>query len=720
MDTTENALSEVWLTTNQVGSLLGVPVSTLKRHIAAGRYTTRRDETDRRAPYQVLLASLPKAAQLAWAQRRATSPTAVKANPFKEQLPLPLAPDSTILDAAPLIPRKPRPAVRPELPPEEYRTLWEAYEKRNGLAKRRAERACDAVIDYFDLRATGVSVAMAEKAVEAKHGVKRVTLWRYREAVAGHPREHWLPLLAPKYIGQGQEAEFSIPAYEWILARFLSTSEPKGEVIVKEARKEGAGKGWIIPSTKTVLRHLAKEPAWLTKLGRAGEATLESSYPAVERDYESLKLHEVWESDGRRADVFCVWPDGSVGRPFIVVWREVRTRLVLAVRGYRNPTGELVMACYRMALERSGATPQYAKIDNGREYANKAFTGQQKTRYRFKIQPGEPIGILTRMGTKAWWSKPGRGQDKPVESFWRYVADHCDKAAEFQGAYCGRNPVARPEDFDPKKAVPVAAYGAKLAAVIEEFNHRPHRGNGMHGRSPLDVYAELLPLAEVRQPDPAHLRLLLLAVTTLQLNKEDASIRFKVEGFGECRYWSKALAELPLPARQKGYQVYFDPESPMTPVAIYDGDVFVCEAAPIDRIPFMGGDEAAAAHATAKLGYMAPKKKALKAIKNAAPLALPDMTQPAELTPLPQPNQELLIEAPRPARAPEPESQLEPLPGEANAWRDSRTGEIIRKPTPARPQRTGQLSDEELEELERQQREKRAAAREAERKRRFG
>ncbi|GAB3266113.1 hypothetical protein GCM10027296_43670 [Chitinimonas naiadis] len=605
-------------------------------------------------------------------------------------------------------------------PAEEYRTLWEGYERSNAVSKQRAEKALAALLAFQELQASGIPIGVIEPTVAAQHGITRVTLWNYRRLVKGHPQEHWLPLLAPKYLGRGKQAEFSEPAYEWILARYLSTSAPKGEVIVKEARQEALKHGWHIPSTKTVLRRLAQEPAWLHKLGRQGAAALERSFPAVERDYASLGLHELWESDGRRADVFCVWPDGTIARPFIVVWREVRTRLVLSAKGYLNPTGELVMACYRMALERTNAKPAGVKLDNGREYANKAFTGQQKTRYRFQVKPDEPIGALTHMGTKVHWSKPGRGQDKPVESFWRYVADHCDKAPEFQGAYCGRNPVEKPEDFDRRKAIPIEAYGIKLATVLEEFNRRPHRGQGMGGRSPYDLYAELITSAVVHQPDPAHLRLLLQGVNTLKLQKDDASIRFKIEGYGLCRYWSDALADLPLSARQKQYQVYFDPENPDAKVAVYDGLTWICDAERIERIDFLAGGEEAAAHSRTKHAHMAPKKQAVKRIKAKAPLALPDMSKPPQLTPIPQPSNALLIEAPRyVTKAAEPERTLEPLDNEANAWRNKLTGEIHRKPVPAKPAPTGMRTQADLAELKRQRDE--AKEKEAlERKRRLG
>jgi len=376
--------------------------------------------------------------------------------------------------------------------PAEYRVAWEAYERSGAVHKRRAEAAFKAVLSFTDLVDSGLSKQDAEKAVASSLGVSRASLHRYRAAVKGHHQMYWLPFLAPRCKGGRPCAPFSEEAWNYILGKYQNTSETPLTVVLEEARALAPAKGWDIPSSDAVRARLAKEPKWLSIAGRKGPKALERSQPPAKRDYNSLGLHAYWESDGRKADVFCIWPDGSIARPFIIIWREVRSRLVLAAKGYLNPSAAGVLAAFGQALERTGVAPDYAKIDNGREYAAKAVTGGQATRYRFKVMPGEPIGIMTLVGTKADWSPPGRGQDKPIESFWSFVANRCDKASEFEGAYCGRNPVVKPEDFDRRKAIPIAAYAEKLAAVLEFFNnqHR-HRGSGMDGRTPMEVYKDL-------------------------------------------------------------------------------------------------------------------------------------------------------------------------------------------------------------------------------------
>ena len=104
----------------------------------------------------------------------------------------------------------------------EYRTLWDAYERKPGSVKQMAERAWKALLAYQELRDTGLSADLAKRAVAASHGVSGVTLWRYVKAVEKHPRQHWLPLLCPKYRGGRGKAEFTPEAYAWILSRYRS------------------------------------------------------------------------------------------------------------------------------------------------------------------------------------------------------------------------------------------------------------------------------------------------------------------------------------------------------------------------------------------------------------------------------------------------------------------------------------------------------------------
>lgn len=286
------------------------------------------------------------------------------------------------------------------------------------------------------------------------------------------------------------KTEIPEPAWNFFIANWLSENKPDASVIYKETVKVAKAQNWgILPGYKTFLRRIKDLPENLRILGREGPTALKQKLPHQWRDYTALGFHQLWESDGRKADVSCRWPDGTIGRPFVVIWREVRTRVVLSARIYHFANGEIVMESFESALRRANTIPTGTIIDNGREFANKAFTGGQKNRYRFVVKEDEPIGALTRLGVKVHWTTPYHGAAKPIESFWGKLARNVD--CLFPKAYTGRNTVERPENWDQKHAIPIEQFAARLIQGIHEFHNTPHGGQGMFGKTPLELYAEL-------------------------------------------------------------------------------------------------------------------------------------------------------------------------------------------------------------------------------------
>lgn len=676
---------DVWIPVNVAAPLLGIGERQLRRKANDGEITAIRDESDRRRPFLILLDSLSEPAQNKY---RADQASAL----------VPCRSESTQL--APLVQPAPL-AVVAAAPDERYAALWPWYEKLGAGSKQRALAAFDAVDDFAVAVDSGVSIGMASAVVIAKYGISEATLARYRADIDGSPRGYWLPLLAPRYCGNGKEAEFTEEAYEWILSRHLTQTKTRTSVLVRLARAEGKSKGWKIPSTKTVDRRLKREPAPLVILGREGPKALEASFPTVEKDWAVLPLHEMWESDGCRLNVMAKWPDGSIGRPMIVTWRECRSRLVLSCKGHKNTSGELVMAALYDAVSLTGLKPKKAKLDNGPEYANKPFSGQQKTRYRFSVKPGEPVGVAKHLGIDIFWSPPGRGRDKTIESWHRWLHENVEQRPEFAGAYCGPNALAKPEDFDQKKAVPIELVNKLLAEALHHFNtEKPHRGRGMNGRTPQAVYEELYPSVNLdeHRADPAHARLLLMAVKMLKPAKDNATFTFTIEGFEPVSYWNEEFSYLPLMMRDKQFAVWYHPANTAAPIAIWDGKRHVCDCFPRGMLPPTDAGDAAAAHVKQKHAYTADPKRELKIIKAASPVLLPSFI----------PGTPALIEPRRePPEQREPAQLLQPTgtPGELVNTKTGRTILRIERPAPE-PHRA--VDWDRLAELKRQQQAKRA------------
>src|SRR5690606_9617280 len=136
------------------------------------------------------------------------------------------------------------------------------------------------------------------------------------------------------------------------------------------------------------------DPAIL-KLKREGEEALRRSVPSQRRTLDGLRALELVNIDGHKFDVF-VTPQGGGKpiRPIMVAIQDVYSRKVLAWR----IGGEESAVQTRLAfadLFRDVGIPRAVLMDNGRAFASKWITGGAKNRFRFKIRPEEPTGLLT-------------------------------------------------------------------------------------------------------------------------------------------------------------------------------------------------------------------------------------------------------------------------------------------------------------------------------------
>lgn len=563
--------SEMLILAADAASSLGISGQAIRKACIAGRYQgAKKVSCNGGEGWVIPLSSLPQSAQQAHIMKLAHEESERMADPRVQaelwnQESLATARNDT---AAGKPPRKIK--LRPvPVNQDELNTLWPAFENAPPKAKQKAKQAMAALTMFEKMELAGAPVAEINQAIREQFGISPATLWRYREAVRGQPRNAWAPLLIPRWKGKTGVAEFSEEAWEYIKQEWGSQSKPDIAPIYRRAQGMATEHGWELPSLDTVERRIRDLPTWWVAMRREGNKALESLYPSQRRDYSSLKLHEMWCSDGRKADVFCRWPDGTVSRPIIVAWMDLRSRVCLGWAVGKVESADLIRLAFKKSAETSHAIPAAALMDNGRGYASKLLTGGTPNRFRFKVKEEDIPGILTMLGAEVCWATPGHGQAKPIESWWRNLAQ-MDKRSEFQGAYCANRPDAKPEEFDSRKAVPIETYLQLVQEEINAYHSRPHRGDSMDGQSPRQVYDALLPATVTRHPTPSQLRLCLLAAEAVKLDAADNAISL----LGN-RYWTETLATL---RRDRTYVVRFNPEDAREPVSLYDGERFLCEA----------------------------------------------------------------------------------------------------------------------------------------------
>ena len=608
-----NASLSSWVTAREAAGHLGITHRQVNRLCNTGKLQARATRGMGGAQNEVAVDSLPAEAQANYWREKIKAPTPAEERARLEALNLDEKLAREVARAAGIERRAERIEPLP-LQADEWRQKREQFEQLPRSMRDEAERRAKALHRLDDLLKSGLPKMVAYANASEEFSESAATLRRWMDRVKNQDKADWYLMLSPGYKCQGAPvAELHPDAWAYIQAQWLVESQQNLTKVCRQAQRESNRRGWgELPSIKTIKRRIEKEIDRRTVvLMREGVDALKRLYPAQQRDYSTLAVHELWVSDGRKADVFVVFPDGEVRRPIIMAWMDARTRKLLGWAVGKTENTPLVRKSLRDAMTRSRALPREVLIDNGRAYAGKGITGGQPTRYRFKVTDDEAPGALTLLNINVIWATPAWGQSKPIESFWRTLGA-TDRRAEFAGAYCGNDPLDKPEEFDPKKAVPQALYLAAVKEDLEAYLERGHRGDSMNGESPGAVYDRLMATAVVRTPTAEQLRLCLQAAENKMLHAEDRSVRI----LGN-RYWSEPMANL----KSRGpYTVRYDADDASQPVAVYDGDRFICEAPIIAKTGFRD-QEAAKSHHRNRSTFMKATKVQARALKAQADAA---------------------------------------------------------------------------------------------------
>lgn len=671
---------DVWLTVTDISNLTGLNSATIREacserkgsYRGGGRYVYRKEGKR----YEILLSSLPKPIQAKyWLEHH---------KPPQPDLPAIYKNQENV-----------------QIEHEAYEAIADSYSRKSAGIKEEAIRRVNILDEYLKLLNGGFKKGEALKIIQSNYaGISKATLWRWLQQVENHPRQYWEVILAPDYQGRAR-TEIHPKIWDFFYVNYGQQTQPDATVIYRETKKEAKKNGWgELPSLKTFLRRWDSDVPDNEKiLLRQGKTALKESLPHLKRDYTTLGIHQRWESDGRPSDVFCLWPDGSVSRPWIVVIRDLRTRMPLALKVYTSTNAELVIDALKNAVLLTGTMPKEFSLDNGTEYSNNALTGGQKSPFRYTILKNQPIGILTRIGVKTIWATPYHGAAKgSTEQWWNVVANNVDKLCG--AAYTGSNVVNRPENCDKKHAIPIEEYVKRLsrcAAAWAKGEFGKHRGHGMNGMSPLQLYNHLMESYTKEPVSIEHIRAMRPLVFRRVLSKQ-LVFQMTIPGFGQVEYTPRDNMTM---KRGYSYDILPDPSDPKKPALIYAGASYIGEAIYKAHTPFR--DETASEEIWEKRSSEIkkagiPMKAAKERIKNAeiihdtAEEGLPDLFQSNLLNVLKLP----------PEKQPEPDDNIRIQ--EDGSVLNTQTGEITkRKARSIFPETT---IDKEAEERERELKEK--------------
>lgn len=583
VDTPLRAGADPELSSDEAAELLGITERGLRKNCNEGRQPGARKDPS--GDWRIPLSALPHLAQARhWAKHRAEA-----AGGWQEE-------------------------ERRELSEDGAADLWRRYEKQSLKLKERAIKDTEAVHHWQIMTAKGMHFKAKLAEMKTAYGMSQSTVYAKLSFVRGYEPMFWPALLVCQWTGQNQK-RVAWPNLAWHF--FMGDALSPGRAVKtawRRTKAEAEKQGWgAIPSYDTALDDFNAIHQDVKTLAKQGETALKALSPTVIRDYETLALHELWSLDGRRLDLMVrdtkgkYGPAGRVFRPWMYAMLEVRSRyLVGYVLGY-SLNSDLVRDAFLNSIKTTGRIiPRRIQADNGMEIAAKENTGGAPYRRRGKVLENEIIGMFPMLDISISWANVAHGQSKPVERAFRTLAQ-METRPEFRGAYCGNTPEARPEEWDASKAVDVEVLESIMREEIAAYHKAPHRGHGMGGKSPMQVYSELMTSGQaMRKISEEQARVCTLSKEKITIGKDGG---FTLLGF-HC--YSEETARL---ARGAGYYVAYNPADLGAEMYVYRNEKIVARARKIERTPFLD-KEGAKTISKAKKTYTKKVKEMLEALQN--------------------------------------------------------------------------------------------------------
>lgn len=464
--------------------------------------------------------------------------------------------------------------------------LWRRFEALPEADKNRAKARLAALDAIEQLKDSGLTETAACARVAREQAISVATLANWKAQVRTVARQDRLAALAPSFKREAEQAECHEAAWDMLASLWLRPSKPAFSACYRLMMREAKKQGWQpVPSERALRRRAEREvPEAVKVLSREGRDKARQLIPAQRRTVKDLHAMQAVNMDGHKFDVFVNWPghDQPI-RPMMVMIQDLYSRKVVAWRLSDSENKDTVRLAIGDMVETYGI-PEMLTLDNGRAFASKDISGGSKTRFRFKIRKEEPEGLVTALGIKLHWAKPGRGQSKPIERSFRDLAEAIAKHPACDGAYTGNRPDAKPENYATRavdKDMLVALIGQEIIAHNAREGRRTETANG---RSFDQVFAESYATSIIRWPSEGQKSLWLMAAERIRARKGNGLIEFHGN-----RYYDPALSAV----AGKKVTIRFDPDRLHQPLRVYDeNDQFVCTAPVIDDTGFYDRTEA--------------------------------------------------------------------------------------------------------------------------------
>lgn len=407
-------------------------------------------------------------------------------------------------------------SIQPELAPAAAGDRQEAlpasnlpppnrYAGASDRVKARADRRLQAVLSYRDaIEGTEAPAILA----------KREAAWleRFRREVPGFRvsltsvKRRWVPAfeahgrdgLVDANDGRARNGDTKIPdsARNVFLGWWLDENCRSAAFAIRETRRWAREEGVELPKSDRPFYRLAERVKEFDKRAyRDGADKPALIYPYLKRDYSSLKALALIESDHHQIDVGVRCDDEEcrqVHFPWLTAWMDVRSRKVLSFElSIKDPNSLRILAAFRSAVELHGL-PDAAYVDNGKDYRSSLGKHFWRDRAGRLIQSDQDDAYFENrffaLGVRVQFAQAYNAKAKLIERLFRTLIGEWQGFDSYRGALGKRTKRAVRLHSNPKTLPTIHDLEVALKAALVEYHARPHRGRGMNGQSPDQVF----------------------------------------------------------------------------------------------------------------------------------------------------------------------------------------------------------------------------------------
>ncbi len=280
-------------------------------------------------------------------------------------------------------------------------------------------------------------------------------------------------------------ADISAGALQWFNDNWRK--KPSAVVCHRDWKKEARKHGWTIPARGWVWRAYNDLPEVVKTIAFKGQKAYTGKYaPYVPRDYRDLDALQILVGDHSVRDVTVMLPDGSLTRPWLTLWQDLRTGLIWGSHLDLSPSSVTIGLAYADGVRNYGAQPlscpdrdyySYLYTDQGKDYRSKTIAGDTLIfKNAAKIDGGlnalctqRRVGLMDELGVKHLMARGYNAREKMVER------THKDISAweqnTFENEYCGRGIGHKPERWQKswqRHQKLLTKYGMNLDWMLSE------------------------------------------------------------------------------------------------------------------------------------------------------------------------------------------------------------------------------------------------------------